>query len=103
MPQDQAELRKINSENQSLKDDIKALNNQFAQAAFEQENEGGGAVWVAGDVADVYALRRPSDSLPRKLDTITKNELRQWKQQAANGAFEDDGGGDDGADDGMSF
>ena len=68
-----AELKILNDENQQLKDDIKKLNNAFAQAAHVQAG-GSEATFVADDVTDLYALEK-QESLPRKLDTLTRNKF----------------------------
>ena len=59
------------------KANIKKLKDQFSAAQFEMNNQGQGKAFAAGDVQDVYALDKAEHaSMPRKLDTLTRNHLK---------------------------
>jgi len=68
-------LKVITSENNALKNEIKALNTAFGQAAFVGQG-GNAADFAAGDVKDLYAAEKGTPSLPHKLDTLTRDQLR---------------------------
>ena len=59
------------------------------QAEFAHEHGGNAKAFAAGDVADLYAVKKgDNETLPQKLDTATKEQLIAFKK-----ARSDAGGG----------
>ena len=75
-----AKLSEIVAENDQLKADIRELKRSFGLAEWVTDNSGANAkLFDAGDIEDLYALGGKggtmTKTLPRKLDTATKEML----------------------------
>mmetsp|Transcript_6068 Transcript_6068/g.15483 ORF Transcript_6068/g.15483 Transcript_6068/m.15483 type:complete len:1057 (+) Transcript_6068:245-3415(+) len=73
-----ANLKAVTSENQVLRAEIRELKNAFGKADYANNHGGDASGFAEGDVLDLYALdRKAQESLPARLDTLTRNQLRQ--------------------------